>query len=369
MEQGECPLEDVGIRPAFWKDKRVLITGHTGFKGAWLSLWLQELGASPIGYALDPPTKPSLFEVADVARGMVSIQGDVRDLEKVREVIDLQKPEIVIHMAAQSLVRESYERPVETFATNVLGTVNVLEALRENRATRVMINVTSDKCYENKERLQGYGEDDPLGGHDPYSSSKACSEIVTAAYRKSFFSGSGDHPLLAVATARAGNVIGGGDWAKDRLVPDIIGSLNSGVSPLIRNPTAIRPWQHVLDPLHGYLMLAERSWDSGASFANAWNFGSDNSENKPVSWVAEALCRRWGGEVKWRQDMTKHSHEAHMLRLDTTKARTLLKWRPQLPIDIALDWIVEWHQAYERGERMRDLTVAQIRRFQELAAA
>ena len=367
MGEGEGPLENVGIKPAFWKGKRVLITGHTGFKGAWLSLWLQDLGALPVGYALDPPTKPNLFETADVARGMVSIKGDVRDLEAVRRAIDQHQPEIVIHMAAQSLVRQSYEQPVETIATNVLGTVNVLEALRGQQAVRVIINVTSDKCYDNKERPEGYREDEPLGGHDPYSSSKACAEIVTAAYRKSFFSGSGDHRSAAVATVRAGNVVGGGDWAKDRLVPDIISSLSSSLSPFIRNPTAVRPWQHVLDPLHGYLMLAERMWDDGAAFSGAWNFGPDHSDDRPVSWVADKLCLRWGEGMKWQQDGKTHPHEAHRLCLDTTKARNVLEWQPRVSLEHALDWIVEWYQTYQRNQAMKDLTLSQIHRFQKLA--
>lgn len=367
MGEGEGPLENVGIKPAFWKGKRVLITGHTGFKGAWLSLWLQDLGASPVGYALDPPTKPNLFEAADVARGMVSIKGDVRDLEAVRHAIDQHQPEIVIHMAAQSLVRQSYEQPVETIATNVLGTVNVLEALRGQQAVRVIINVTSDKCYDNKERPEGYREDEPLGGHDPYSSSKACAEIVTAAYRKSFFSGSGGHHPAAVATVRAGNVVGGGDWAKDRLVPDIISSLGSNLSPFIRNPTAVRPWQHVLDPLHGYLMLAERMWDDGTAFSGAWNFGPDHSDDKPVSWVADKLCLRWGEGMKWQQDGKTHPHEAHRLCLDTTKARNVLEWQPRVSLEHALDWIVEWYQTYQRNQGMKDLTLSQIHRFQKLA--
>jgi CDP-glucose 4,6-dehydratase len=272
-------------------------------------------------------------------------------------------------MAAQSLVRESYEQPVETIATNVLGTVNVLEALRGQQAVRVIINVTSDKCYDNKERPEGYREEEPLGGHDPYSSSKACAEIVTAAYRKSFFSGSGDHRPAAVATVRAGNVIGGGDWAKDRLVPDIISSLNSRLSPFIRNPTAVRPWQHVLDPLHGYLMLAERMWDDGAAFSGAWNFGPDHSDDKPVSWVADKLCLRWGEGMKWQQDGKTHPHEAHRLCLDTTKARNVLEWQPRVSLEHALDWIVEWYQTYQRNQAMKDLTLSQIHRFQKLASS
>jgi CDP-glucose 4,6-dehydratase len=246
--------------------------------------------------------------------------------------------------------------------------VNVLEALRGQRALRVIINVTSDKCYDNKERPEGYREEEPLGGHDPYSSSKACAEIVTAAYRKSFFSGSGGHRAVAVATVRAGNVIGGGDWAKDRLVPDIIGSLSSSRSPFIRNPMAIRPWQHVLDPLHGYLMLAERMWGDGTAFSGAWNFGPGHTDNKPVSWVADELCLRWGGGGKWQRDDTVQPHEAHRLCLDTTKAMNALQWRPLVPLENALEWIVEWYQTYQRSNAMKDLTLAQISRFQKLAA-
>lgn len=356
----------MAVNQEFWKGKRVLITGHTGFKGGWLSLWLQAIGAIVTGYALPPPTKPSLFEVADIASGMDSVKGDVRELDSVRSAIIQHQPDIVIHMAAQSLVGESYDRPVETFSTNVLGTVNVLEALKGHVSTRVMINVTSDKCYENQEQLKVYREGDPLGGHDPYSSSKACAEIVTTAYRKSFFHEPG---RLAVATVRAGNVIGGGDWAKDRLVPDIVDALRRQISPVIRNPTAIRPWQHVLDPLHGYLLLAEKLWVDGVTYSDAWNFGPESIENRSVSWVVDELCRRWNGNVHWQQDVVAHEHEAHTLCLDATKARTQLSWRPKLSLERALDWIVEWHKTYEQGKCMRDFTMAQIRQFQETAIA
>ncbi len=365
MEEGERPLEDVGINPAFWKGKRVLITGHTGFKGAWLSLWLQDLGASPVGYALDPPTKPNLFEAADVARGMVSIKGDVRDLEAVRHAINQHQPEIVIHMAAQSLVRQSYEQPVETIATNVLGTVNVLEALRGQQAVRVIINVTSDKCYDNKERPEGYREDEPLGGHDPYSSSKACAEIVTAAYRASFFNPA-EHAKhgVALASARAGNVIGGGDWAKDRLIPDIIGAFLESHPAIIRNPQAIRPWQHVLEPLSGYLMLAECLWNEGPGFAEGWNFGPNDEDAKPVERIVNRLASIWGNGVTWSIDGGSHPHEASCLKLDSSKARSKLHWHPRWNLETSLQHIVDWYVAYQHGDNMRDLTINQIAQYQ-----
>ena len=352
------------MNPQFWQGKKVLITGHTGFKGSWLCLWLQHLGAELIGYSLLPPTKPSLFEVAQVEKLMTSIIGDVRDRQHLSTVIAQFQPEIVLHLAAQPLVRESYKAPVDTYATNVMGTVNLLESVREVGGVKVLINVTSDKCYENREWIWGYRENEPLGGYDPYSSSKACAELVTAAYRNSFF-----HPEkysehgLAIATARAGNVIGGGDWASDRLVPDIINSLMTGQPLLIRNPYATRPWQHVLEPLNGYLTLAEHLFQQGSAYSEAWNFGPNESDIKPVHWIVEQLLSLWGGDVSWTKDAAIQNHEANYLALDCAKARSRLKWQPKLDLLTALAWIVDWTKAFQSGQNMRQITEDQIRQF------
>ena len=293
--------------PAFWQNKTVFITGHTGFKGSWLSLWLQKLGAQVIGYALLPPTQPSLFELASVATGMVSIEGDIRDLETLKSAIKQHTPDIVIHLAAQSLVRYSYQHPVETYATNVMGTVNLLEAIRETAGVKVLLNITSDKCYENQEWVWGYRENEPMGGSDPYSNSKGCAELITAAYRQSFFKPANyaEHGV-AIATARAGNVIGGGDWANDRLIPDILKAWLANEKVLIRHPHAIRPWQHVLEPLNGYLTLAEHLYQQGIRFNGGWNFGPFDSEAKPVSWIVEQLMLLWGDNVNWQLDKSPH---------------------------------------------------------------
>jgi CDP-glucose 4,6-dehydratase len=287
MELGQRALENLGMNPSFWKHKKVLLTGHTGFKGSWLSLWLQDLGADVTGYSIDVPTDPSLYGAADVGDGMDSVTGDVRDLASLRSSVDKAGPEIIIHMAAQSLVRRSYADPVGTYDTNIMGTVNLLEAVRDVSGVRVIIVVTSDKCYDNEEHEQGYCEGDPMGGYDPYSSSKGCAELVTAAYRNSFFNNADfDRHETAVASVRAGNVIGGGDWAEDRLIPDIVAAFQSGRSPDIRNPQSVRPWQFVLDPLNGYLTLAESMWNDARAFAGAWNFGPDDSNAKEVGYVA-----------------------------------------------------------------------------------
>ena len=367
MDLRQSLLEGVGMNPAFWKDRRVLITGHTGFKGSWLSLWLQEMGAEVIGYALPPPTQPSLFELAGVAEGMTSVIGDVRDLEGLQNVLTDHRPEIVVHMAAQALVRASYEQPVETYATNVMGTVHLLEAVRRSEGVRVVLVVTSDKCYENREWVWGYRENEPMGGHDPYSSSKGCAELVTAAYRSSFFA-PGDYARhgVAVASARAGNVIGGGDWARDRLVPDIMDAFLEGRTARIRNPHAIRPWQHILDPLSGYLCLAERLWEHGSEYAGGWNFGPSTEEARPVGWIAKRLAELWGDDARWETDAGPHPHEAHYLKLDCSKAQTQLRWLPRIPLSVALNRIVAWYQGYRRGESARDITLADIQRFQDL---
>lgn len=353
--------------PAFWKGRRVLVTGHTGFKGGWLCLWLQQLHAQVVGYSLGPPSDPSLFELADVAHGMTSLRGDVCDLAMLSAALQRHRPEIVIHMAAQSLVRYSYKNPVETYATNVMGTVNVLEAARHSDSVRAILIVTSDKCYENQERPQGYREGEPMGGYDPYSSSKGCAELVTAAYRNSYFHQADNASGRAVvASARAGNVIGGGDWAEDRLVPDIVRAFMQRQPVTIRRPDAIRPWQHVLEPLRGYLQLIELLWEQGGCYAEAWNFGPDEDDAKPVSWIADRLAALWGDGADWRRDSAPQPHEAGYLKLDCTKARTRMDWRPGLALAPALEWSVAWYKAYQQRQDLRRFTLDQIARYQKM---
>lgn len=351
------------MTPAFWEGRRVFLTGHTGFKGSWLSLWLQAMGASVTGYALAPPSRPSLFDVAQVGGGMESITADVLDLEHLVAAVTAQQPEVVIHMAAQSLVRPSYDQPVETFATNVMGTVNLLEAVRRAGGVKAAIMVTSDKCYDNREWSWGYREIDPMGGFDPYSASKGCAELVTAAYRRSFFETPGG---TSVASVRAGNVIGGGDWAQDRLVPDILRAFSENRAVEVRNPYAVRPWQHVLEPLAGYLSLAEAMCGDGAAFAEGWNFGPADDDVQPVSWIADRMAASWGNGVHWVHDGGEHPHEATWLKLDCSKARSRLGWKPRLALGPALDWVAEWHRAYLRGEDMRAATLRQIGHYEEL---
>lgn len=354
-------LEGVVVNPAFWKGKRVLLTGHTGFKGSWLSLWLQSIGAQVTGYALAPPTNPSLFEVAEVGAGMVSIIGDIRDPAHLHAVFTERQPEIVIHMAAQALVRYSYSEPVETYATNVMGTVHLLEAVRAAGSVKAVVNVTSDKCYENREWLWGYRENEAMGGYDPYSSSKGCAELVTAAYRNSYF-----HPEnyrehgVAIASARAGNVIGGGDWAEDRLIPDIMRSITQGKPVNIRNPHAIRPWQHVLEPLAGYMRLAQKLYEEGVAYAEGWNFGPNDADARPVQWIVESLTKAWGEDASWLQDEGTHPHEAHYLKLDCSKAKARLNWQPKWHLEDTLAAIIAWHRACRDGQAMRAITLQQI---------
>lgn len=350
------------MNTAFWKGKRVLLTGHTGFKGSWLSLWLQSMGAQVVGYALAPPTKPSLFEVAEIGKGMTSIIGDIRDLEHLRAVFAEHRPEIVIHMAAQPLVRYSYIEPVETYSTNVMGTVNLLEAVRGTDSVKAVVNVTSDKCYENKEWPWGYRENEPMGGYDPYSNSKGCAELVTAAYRNSYFNSStiNNQQSTALATARAGNVIGGGDWAEDRLIPDIMRAITEGKPVNIRNPHAIRPWQHVLEPLSGYLLLAQKLYEEGTVYAEGWNFGPNDEDAKPVQWIVEKLTKSWGEGANWALDGGDHPHEAHYLKLDCSKAKARLDWHPRWHLDETLDKIINWHKYYQQGANMKAVTLAQI---------
>ena len=345
----------------FWRGKRVLLTGHSGFKGSWLALWLQSLGAEVHGLALPPPTSPSLYEVAEVARGLASSAWvDIRDLAAVRARFEAVRPEILLHLAAQPLVRLSYEQPVETYATNVMGTVHVLEAARQVGSVKAIVNITTDKCYENREWVWGYREDEPMGGHDPYSNSKGCAELVSSAYRRSFLAQAG----VAMATARAGNVIGGGDWAADRLVPDILKALQQGEPVLIRNPHAIRPWQHVLEPLSGYLQLAQSLYTQGQADAEGWNFGPRDEDARPVQWIVERLCALWGGQARWDLQPGQHPHEAHYLKLDISKAAQRLGWAPRWSLDNALQHITQWHQAWLAGQDMRALCLAQISDYQ-----
>lgn len=356
------------MRPDFWRGKRVLLTGHTGFKGSWLSLWLQSLGAQVQGYALAPPTHPSLFEEANVSGGMASIIGDIRDLGKLQDVVARFRPEIVFHMAAQPLVRYSYQNPVETYSTNIMGTVNILEAVRQTPGVRALVNITSDKCYENIERKSGYSEEEPMGGFDPYSSSKGCAELVSAAYRSSFFPAVnyGLHGL-AIATARAGNVIGGGDWASDRLIPDVLAAFQQGRPVEIRNPNAVRPWQHVLEPLRGYLTLAESLFEIGPDFAEAWNFGPSPEDAQPVRWIVEKLADLWGQNAQWEADTRVHPHEADYLKLDIQKAKRRLGWQPALGLQDAISLSFEWFRQHQEGGNMHGLTMAQIKAYQLLA--
>jgi len=354
------------MHPPFWHGKRVLITGHTGFKGSWLSLWLQTLAAELTGYALESPTDPSLFEVARVGEGMFSVIGDVRHLHELKMVIAERRPEIIIHMAAQSLVRTSYENPIETYESNVMGTANLLEAVRQSDAVRVVVVVTSDKCYESNLDDRPSREFDAMGGDDPYSSSKACAELVTAAYRNAYLNAQG----VAVATARAGNVFGGGDWARDRLITDVFEGLLNDQVVRIRFPHAIRPWQHVQNALEGYLLLAERLWENGPVFSEAWNFGPAEEEARSVEWVVNFLTQAWRGESSgWECDGGVHPHETHILRLDSEKARTRLDWMPKVSLEEGLRSVVAWYRAFQDGEDMQQLTLRQILKNQERVPA
>jgi CDP-glucose 4,6-dehydratase len=339
----------------FWKGRRVLVTGHTGFKGSWLSTWLVRLGSTVTGVALEPHTDPAMFDLLGLSEHMDSHIVDIRDAAAIEKAVQTCQPEIIIHMAAQALVRESYTDPVGTFMTNVMGTAHVLEAARRAKNLGAVVNITSDKCYENREWVWGYRENDAMGGHDPYSASKGCAELVTASYRQSF----GDD--ISIASARAGNVIGGGDWSDDRLIPDIVRAVAANEVVQIRNPGAIRPWQHVMEPLSGYLLLAERLFTNGSQYAGAWNFGPSIDDTQPVSALVERLSQTF--ELQWQIDAGEHPHEARFLKLDISKAVSDLGYRPHISLTTALDWTAEWYQAHFDGQNMLDVTQRQIDDF------
>ncbi len=349
----------------FWHGRRVFLTGHTGFKGGWLSIWLQHLGAEVCGVALDPWSAPNLFTEAAVSHGLRSEIADVRDLTRLKAVLKEHRPEIVFHLAAQPIVRTSYEDPVGTYTTNVVGALNVLESVRECDSVRAVVVITSDKCYENKEWVWAYRETDRLGGYDPYSSSKACVELVVESYRSSFFSPA-DYARhgVAIASARAGNVIGGGDWSRDRLVPDIMRAFSAKQPAVIRSPRAVRPWQHVLEPISGYLKLAERLISDGVKYGEAWNFGPNDSDAKPVEWVVKQLADEWGTDAQWKiEDAQPQVHEAQMLKLDCSKAAHTLNWHPTLPLKEALRLTADWYRRQSYGENPRSITIEQIGQF------
>lgn len=355
-------MKPSAVDPLFWRGKKVFLSGHTGFKGGWLSLWLSSMGAEVTGYALSPNTSPNLFSVIRIDELIThSCIGDIRDLSALQSAMSAAKPDIVIHMAAQPLVRYSYQRPVETYATNVMGTVHLLEAARALESIKATVVVTTDKCYENREWVWGYRENEAMGGHDPYSSSKGCAELVVAAYRNSFFSGSDSQN--SIATARAGNVIGGGDWSTDRLIPDAIRAFESNQAVCIRNPLATRPWQHVLEPLSGYLILAQELYSQRSKFASSWNFGPQDEGNRSVKEVIEMMIERWGGAAKWQKDGAEQPHEANLLKLDCSKAHQILGWKPKWSLETAIEKIVEWQKSFQTHSDMRALSIAQIEEY------
>ena len=352
----------------FWRNKKVFLTGHTGFKGAWLSLWLQHLGAEVTGFALKPPSNPSFYDVTDISKNMVSIEGDVRDFNALKEALVNSNAEIVFHLAAQSLVRLSYENPIETYSTNIMGTVNLLEAVRNCSSVRSVVNITTDKCYENKEWLWSYRENEPLGGYDPYSSSKACSELVTSSFTNSFFNPkSYEIHGVAIATARAGNVIGGGDWSKDRLIPDILNSVINKQPVKLRNPRSVRPWQHVLEPLDGYLKLAQKLYEAGGEYSSAWNFGPKEEDAKSVGWVCIRLLEMMGAPLSYETlGEADAPHEAHILKLNISKAMELLGWQPKTSILQGISMVANWTKEFNRGADMLEFSLNQIFEYESL---
>ena len=359
-------MEVMAMEENFWKNKKIFLTGHTGFKGGWMSLWLQSLGAKVTGYSLEPSSNPNFFQVGNVAEEMTSIIGDISDYKSLSDAIKISEPEIIFHMAAQPLVRYSYENTIETYTTNVMGTVNLLEASRGCKSIKAIVNITTDKCYENKEWVWSYRENEPMGGHDPYSSSKGCAELVTSSFRSSFFNKETYHKHgVALASVRAGNVIGGGDWAEDRLIPDIFRSIESGKSIKVRNPKSIRPWQHVLEPLAGYLMLAQNLYNNGTKYAEAWNFGPNTGEAISVQEIIEDLnTLLLPAGINWDIDLDKNYHEANLLTLDISKANKFLKWKPLLNMKDALELIVDWHKGYKNNENMKIFSLKQIKEYQ-----
>ncbi len=345
---------------SFWQGKSVFLTGHTGFKGGWLAIWLNKMGASVHGYALNPPTKTNLFNEAKVGDQLTtSTIADLRDGKTLQTAMQAANPDIVIHMAAQPLVRASYKDPVETYTTNVIGTVNLFEAVRNTPSVKAVVNITTDKCYENREWLWPYRENEPMGGHDPYSSSKACAELVTSSYRRSFFEDVG----VQLASVRAGNVIGGGDWGDDRLIPDFLRAIDAKQTLVIRSPKAIRPWQHVLEPLSGYITLAENLYTKGSQFAEGWNFGPDDTDSRSVEWIVNHLCQQISG-ANWQLDKNPQPHEANTLKLDSTKAKTLLNWTPRWNLATALDKTIEWHTAWKQDSNMTEVCLQQIESYE-----
>jgi CDP-glucose 4,6-dehydratase len=363
LGHGQGALEKLAMNRAFWRGKRILLTGHTGFKGGWLALWLVDMGAEVHGYALTQPTEPNLFTVARLQERLArSTIADIRDAASLVQAMQAAKPDIVLHLAAQPLVRYSYVAPVETYAVNVMGTVNLLEAVRQTQGIKAVVNVTTDKCYENREWVWPYRENEAMGGFDPYSSSKACSELVTAAYRRSFLESAG----IRLASARAGNVIGGGDWAADRLVPDFLRALDAGQALSIRSPLATRPWQHVLEPLSGYLILAEKLFNEGPDFAEAWNFGPEEADTRPVQWIVEYLCSQVPGAT-WQCDAAPQPHEANTLKLDSSKAKAQLGWRPRWGLHTALSMTLAWHQAWKQNADMAVFSAQQIQEYEAAA--